>query len=159
MSYSDRTKMNVRRTERLKRKVLEITLESDDDSYVKVEESDVARLVTRLGIDTASHLEGYQICPGNSKKILLWMKESCNLDRFCKDECFRVSNTVKTGMIRALDRREVVVTIKGLSFNTPDTLVIEYLKKHGKVTNEKEKVHSGVSKMVTDNTRSISLLV
>ena len=134
-SYSDRLKMNVKKSERLSRKVLEITLDVDNQTQVKVEDKDAAKVAARIGIDLVNDLEGYQICPGNSKKILFWLKESCNIDRYCKDEVFRVSQGIRTGFIRPMDRREVVVTVKGLSFNTPDSLVIEYLNKHGKVTN------------------------
>ena len=133
-SYSDKLKMNVKKSERLSRKVLEITLEKEKrESFVKVEDADVAKLAARLGIDIASDMEGYQICPGNSLKILFWMKNSVNLDRFCKDEVFRVSDGVRTGYIRPMDRKEVIVTVKGINFNTPDSLVIDYINKHGRV--------------------------
>jgi hypothetical protein len=36
-----------------------------------------------------------------------------------------------------MDKAEVAVLIKGLNLNTPDTLVKEYLNKHGKIVNEK----------------------
>ena len=137
ISYSDRLMMNVKRTERLKRKVLEITLEVDNQVQVRVERSDAAKVATRIGLDPLRDLEGYQICPGNSKKILLWLKESCNIERYCKDEVYRVAPGIRTGFIRPMDRRQVVVTVKGLNFNTPDSLVVEYLNKHGKVTNQK----------------------
>ena len=136
-SYSDRLKMNVKKSERLSRKVLEITLEVDEHVQLKLEDQDVARLATRIGLDIPYHLEGYQICPGNSKKILLWIKDSCVLEKFCRDEVYRVKEGIKTGFIRPTDRKEVTVSIRGLSFNTPDTLVIEYLNKHGRVTNPK----------------------
>ena len=128
-SYSDKLKMNVKKSERLSRKVLEITLEKEKrESFVKVENADVAKLASRLGIDLASDMEGYQICPGNSLKILFWMKNSVNLDRFCKDEVFRVSDGVRTGYIRPMDRKEVIVTVKGINFNTPDSLCYRLYK-------------------------------
>ena len=67
VSYSDKMKLNLKRSERLKRKVLEITVESQGN--FKIEDEDVAKLITRLGIDQKSHMEGFQIYPGNSKKI------------------------------------------------------------------------------------------
>ena len=137
VSYSDKIKMNLRKCERLKRKVLEISLENESDGNVNIEEKDVAKLVSRLGIDLKSHMEGFQICPGNSKKILLWLKDSCDLSRYCKDESFKINDTVRTGTIRQMDKSEVTVCIKGLNFNTPDSLVIEYLNKHGKVISDK----------------------
>ena len=36
-----------------------------------------------------------------------------------------------TGMIRPSGRRDVTVTVSGLDFNTPDSLVFEYIKKFG----------------------------
>ena len=137
ISYSDRLKMNVKKSERLSRKVLEVTLEVDNHVQVKVEEKDAAKVAARIGIDLVNDLEGYQICPGNSKKLVFWIKEGRNLDRFCKDEVFRVAPGIRTGFIRPMDRRQVVVTVKGLNFNSPDSLVIEYFNKHGKVTNPK----------------------
>ena len=135
MSYSDKMKLNLKRSERLKRKVLEINVESQGN--FKLEEEDVAKLMTRLGIDPKSHMEGFQICPGNSRKILIWLTDSCDISKYCKDESFRINETVRTGVIRPMDRKEVTVTIKGLNFNTPDNLVIDYLSKHGNVISDK----------------------
>ena len=64
MSYSDKMKLNLKSSERLKRKVLEITVDSQGN--FKIDEVDVAKLMTQLGIDQRSHMEGFQICPGNS---------------------------------------------------------------------------------------------
>ena len=63
LSYSDRLKMNVRRSATLNRKVLEITLEIDENVQLKIEQDDVAKLAARIGLDITVHLEGYQICP------------------------------------------------------------------------------------------------
>ena len=104
ISYSDRLKMNVKKSERLSRKVLEVTLEVDNHVQVKVEEKDAAKVAARIGIDLVNDLEGYQICPGNSKKLVFWIKEGRNLDRFCKDEVFRVAPGIRTGFIRPMDR-------------------------------------------------------
>ena len=68
-----------------------------------------------------------QVCPGYSNKIFVWLKDNVNIDRFCKDETIRVNGSVKTGLIKPMGRREVAVTIRGLNFNTPDGLVIDYL--------------------------------
>ena len=55
-SYSDKIKVNLKISERLKRNVLEISVESQ--GYFKLEEDDVAKLMTRLGIDLKFHAEG-----------------------------------------------------------------------------------------------------
>ena len=120
-SYSDKIKVNLKISERLKRNVLEISVESQ--GYFKLEEDDVAKLMTRLGIDLQFHAEGYQICPGNSRKIMIWLKDHVDISRFCKDESFRINENVRTGLIRPMDRKEVTVMIRNLNFNTPDSRV------------------------------------
>ena len=136
-SYSDKLKVNVNRCERLKRNVLEISLDVEQGLKMKVEESDVAKTLAKIGIDIGSDMEGCQICPGFSRKIFVWLKPSCNIQRFCKDECYKVSEGVKTSLIKPMDKTEVAVLIKGLNLNTPDSIVKEYLNKHGKVVNDK----------------------
>ena len=136
-SYSDKLKVNVRKEERLKRKVLEIHLENDTKGNMNLDNETVAKLCSKIGIDVKTQLEGVQVMPGNSKKIFMWLKDDCNIERFCVQESIKVAPGVKTGLIKPMDKKEVVVTIKGLNFNTPDSLVIEYINKHGKVTNNK----------------------
>ena len=137
LSYSDKLKVNVRREERLKRNVLEIHLENDSRTNINLDNVTVANLCSRIGIDLKTEVEGVQVMPGNSRKIFVWVKDNCNLDRFCLHESIRVAPGVKTGLIKPMDKKEVAVTIKGLNFNTPDPLVIEYLNKHGKVVHNK----------------------
>ena len=48
-----------------------------------------------------------------------------------------MSDGVKTGLIKPEDKSEVAVLVKNLGFNTPDSLVIDYLNKHGKDMSEK----------------------
>ena len=133
LSYSDRVKARVQRSERYKRNVLEINLEFDE-SHVKVEKEVLAKTFSKLGIDIKSQVEGYQV---TFKKIFVWCKDQVNLDKFCKDECFRVTSGVKTGIIKPMERKSVPVTIRGLNFNTPDSLVMEYINKFGIVVNNK----------------------
>ena len=153
MSYSDKMKLNLKRSELLKRKLLEITVASKGN--FKLEEEDVAKLMTRLGVDPV-----FQICPGNSRKILIWLTDSCDIFKYCKDESFRINETVRTGVIRPMDRKEVTVTIKGLNFNTPDNLVIDYLSKHGNVISDKviyETAFEGPFKGIKNGNRKYSV--
>ena len=134
--YADKLKMNVRRAERFQRNVLEITLETDPGVKVEVDPNTVVKLLNKLGINK-NMCQGIQPCPGFSRKIFVWLKDGINLDQFCKDESFVVAEGIKTGAIRPMGRREVSVLIRGLNFQTPDSLVREYLGKHGKVVSEK----------------------
>ena len=134
VSYSDKVKVRVQTCERIKRNVLEINLEFDVGPRAKVEKDLIAKMLAKIGIDIKSQVEGYQV---NNKKIFVWCPDNCDLERFCRDECFKVTDGVKTGLIKPMDRRNVAVTIKNLNFNTPDTLVMEYLGKFGNVTSSK----------------------
>ena len=62
-SYSAKLQLNVNRNERLKRNVLEINLETDDKTFVKIEGESVARLLTRIGINYNTQAEAIQTCP------------------------------------------------------------------------------------------------
>ena len=98
-SYADRLKTNVRWNQRLKRNVLEITLENKDrasDMLFDIDQESAARLVKILGIDIHTQVEGYQ---------------------------------VRTGMIRPAVKTDVTVSIYGLDFNAPDSFVFDYLNK------------------------------
>ena len=55
-SYSDMLKLNVRKSERLNRKVLEVTLETDKGIKLEIDDKDVAKLASKLGIDSSSQL-------------------------------------------------------------------------------------------------------
>ena len=67
------------------------------------------------------------------RKLYVWFKVGVDLNQFCREECYRLTNGVKTGSMKPMDRKEVEVTIKGLNLNTPDTMVMEYLGLFGKL--------------------------
>ena len=138
MSYSDRLKTNVRFDQRLKRNILEITLEKTNrDSDMDVGQEDIVRVFQTLGIDIVSQVQGYQVqYKGRSSVISVWMAPGINLERFCKDVNIRVKEGVMTGMIRPAGKLAVRVSVIGLDFNTPDTFVFDYLSKFGNVTNK-----------------------
>ena len=46
-------------------------------------------------------------------------------------ENIMVNNGVITGSIQPAGRKDVIVTVSGLNFNTPDTLMQEYIFKFG----------------------------
>ena len=133
-SYSEKLKTNVKFDQRLNRNILEITLErSDKDVFFDLNPECVAKLFSNLGIDIVNHLQGYSCKP---TCISVWMASGIRLDRFCKEESIKVTNGIKTGLIRPAGRKEVTVSIKGLDFNTPDSFVFEYLGKFGKVVSQ-----------------------
>ena len=132
-SYADRLRTNVKFNQLLKRKVLDIALDKDDSVNANIDPGAIHKQLTRLGINVASQVEGYQLFPGRPFHMEVWMIPGVNLDQFCKEDVFQVNDKVKTSYIRPAGRREVTVSIKGLNFNTPDSHVIEYLNKHGVV--------------------------
>ena len=137
-SYVDKLKVNVNRFERLTRNVLEINLEKDSSvTFINLEAETVAKVLSNLGVDIQTQVEAVQTCPGNSKKIFVWLKPDVNIANFCKEESLKVSSGIRTGLIKPMDRTEVTVLIKGLNLNTPDSLILNYLYLHGKVVSGK----------------------
>ena len=136
-SYSDKLRTNVNYNQRLKRNVLEISLEkTEDDADLNVGENNMERVMSSLGIDM-NLVVGFQTkYRGKFIIMSVWFEPSVNLDRFCKDEKIKVTKGVTTGYIRPAGRPEVVVTVTGLDFKTPDHFVIEYLNKFGNVVNQ-----------------------
>ena len=131
MSYSDRLKTNVRYDQRLKRNVLEITLEKSELSD-DVADKDIARVFKTLGIDISSQVQGSQVhYKGKTSVVSVWMAAGISLDRFCKDVSIKVTKGVTTGMIRPAGKKDVMATVVGLDFNTPDSFVVDYLNKFG----------------------------
>ena len=128
--YADKLKTNVTWDNRLRRNVLEITLDKEEDSFVDLGQEPVHRLFRTLGINTEKDVEGFF---QRSKSIHVWLVNGINLDRFCKNESIRVTKSIKTGFIRPAGKKEVTVTVTGLDFNTPDTFVMSYLGKFGSV--------------------------
>ena len=137
-SYSEMLRTNVRFDQRLKRNVLEITLEkTESDANIDIDGDDVAKVARVLGIDVASHTQGYQIqYRVNYSVISVWMVPGLDLDKFCKDVNIKVNDNVITGNIRPAGKKDVTVTIVGLDFNTPDSFIFDYLNKFGVVVNQ-----------------------
>ena len=131
--YSDRVKITIARSERLKRNVLEVNLESEATAD-RIDPEATAKLLQSMGI-IQPDLEGYQL--SGKKKLYVWLKEGIDLTKYCRDECYRVAPGVKTALINPMDNKEVVVTIKGININTPDTLVFTYLSHFGKLVSQK----------------------
>ena len=135
-SYAERLKSNVSFSQRLNRNILEISLEKSNRQSLSqdIGSDSIANVFKTLGINISSQLEGYQIHQkGFVSTISVWFREGINIEKFCKDISVRVNDEVRTGLIRPAGKPEVTVT--GLDFNTPDTLVMEYLNKFGNVTN------------------------
>ena len=97
--YSEKLKVNIVRSERLKRKVLEVQLESDRGVRVQLDKETIGSLIAKIGIDIATQLEGYQIAPW---KLYIWCKDAVSLEQFCHDDSIKVSEGVKTGLIKPI---------------------------------------------------------
>ena len=132
--YSDRVKVTIARSERLKRNVLEINLESEADAD-RIDPDVMAKLFKEMGLKKNEDMEGFQL--QGKKKLFVWCKVGVDLSKYCRDECYRVAPGVKTALIKPMDNKEVVVIIKGININTPDTLLFTYLSHFGKLVSQK----------------------
>ena len=132
-SYADRAKMNIRYNQKLKRNVLEIEVckDSDKDEVILSEET-IAKLLSKIKMNIHSHVEGYQVSYGRKRsKIEVLCKPGLDLEQFCLYESLEVEKGVKTNFIRPAGRKDVEVSIAGLGFNTPDSLIQDYITKFG----------------------------
>ena len=117
--YSKQLKMRIQKSERLKRNILEINLENEKNAD-EIDDNTIAKLFQMVGINN-SQVEGRQLVPTRMpRKLYNWLKVGVDLNQFCREECYRLTNGVKTGSMKPMDRKEVEVTIKGLNLNTPD---------------------------------------
>ena len=132
-SYADRLKTNVKFDQRLKRNVLEITLEKTSrEAEIFVDQNCVERLCRSIGLDVNSQMEGYQVMFNSGIHVIsVWLVKGVCPDRFCRGENINVGKGVVTGTIRPAGRRDVTVTVSGLDFNTPDNLICDYIRKFG----------------------------
>lgn len=134
-TYADRLKTNIRYDQRLKRNVLDIELEKlDRENEMVLDQTTVARLLTSIGMKTqgpSCELLGYQIMYGRVVTLAVWCVPGVNLEKFCRNENIQVSRGIWTRNIRPSGRRDVTVTVVGLDFNTPDSLVKDYIEKFG----------------------------
>ena len=71
------------------------------------------------------------------KKLFAWCLEGVDLSQFCRDECYRVAPGVKTALIKPMDNKQVIVTIKGININTPDALLFTFLSHFGKLASQR----------------------
>ena len=132
-SYADRLKTNVKYDQRLKRNILEINIEKkDEETELILDQNVIARLMNSLKMNVEKEMEGYQVKMTKGGAVIqVWCKIGVDLDKFCMDEKIKVGNGVYTGSIHPAGRRDVTVTVSGLNWNTPDSLVMEYIRKFG----------------------------
>ena len=94
----DRLKTNVKYDHRLKRNILEITIEKDNkDIRVEMNDDLTARILKSVGIDIAKELEGFQVTYGRVCTISAWMSMGVSLERFCQKEGIIVGKGLRTG--------------------------------------------------------------
>ena len=114
--WRDIVQANLGRTERLKRNVLDISLEKRT-IFDAVGDFEISGLFTQLGI-RKEHVEGVQSVPPKSlRKIFVWMVPEVNINQFCFTESFLLNKKVETAIIKPMDQQEVEVIISGLNMN------------------------------------------
>ena len=102
-----------------------------------VNDTEVARLLQKLGISVQNHVEMVQICPLGRNTIQVTLKNNVAIEKFFNRDAFEVKAGVRVSQVRAAGQREVVLLVKGLHPQTSDALVIKYLRCMGKVDKTK----------------------
>ena len=129
-SYAEKAKMNVKYDQRLKRNVLEIeVVKTDVNDEMNLSQEVLEKLLKNIGIGMNTQVEGCQVnYGGKATKIKVLCKPGVDLEQFCRQESFQVCRGVVTKNIRPSGRKDVTVTVSGLDFNTPDSLVQDYIE-------------------------------
>ena len=95
--YSHQLKVRIQKSERLNRNVLEINLENERNAD-EVDDGMLAKLFQSVGMNM-SQVEGRQLVPKRMpRKVFVWFKEGVDLHQFCKEDCYRLTNGVKTSV-------------------------------------------------------------
>lgn len=134
--YSERLRSNIRYDQKLKRNVLEISMTKENSrEAISINTELVFRILNSIKMDTSNtpsrEYHGHYVRYGKTPTIVVLCKQHVNLEKFCRNENIQISATLRVSNIRPANRREVVVTVVGLDWCTPDTLVHEYLSKFG----------------------------
>ena len=120
--------------------VLEIVLEKESRGSFMVTESECAHMMGKLGLDSRPgvHVEGVQICPQGRGVIFITLKKEVDPSRFCRHDVLEISESgIRSILVKAAGKREVVVTARGIHPNTREDVVMDYLGKFGKVFTSK----------------------
>ena len=115
---------------------------NEKDAEIILDPECVARVCKSIGIDKLSEVEGCQVLHnGRNSTISVWANTGVNLERFCRVEGINVSKGVMTSMIKPAGRNDVTLSVIGLDFNTPDSLMIEYIQKFGGIINSNSVIY------------------
>ena len=120
--------------------VLEVILEKDERGSFTVSDTDCARVMRKIGLDSRPgvHVECIQICPNGRGIILITLKKELPIETFCRHDVFDVTSTgIRAINIKPAGKREVVVQVKNIHPNTMDDGVVDYLNKFGRVVTKK----------------------
>ena len=103
----------------------------DKENKMVLDQTCVARLLTPLGMNVNTQLMAYQVMYGRVVTLGVWCKPGIHLESYCRTENIQVTRGVWTKNILPAGRRDVGVTVSGLDFKTPDTLVTGSIEKFG----------------------------
>ena len=104
------------------------------EAEIFLEQTCVARVLNSIGLNIEDQVEGYQVQYNSGRHILsVWVIQGLDLERFCREENINVAKGIVKGVIKPAGRRDVTVSVSRLDFNTPDSLVCDYIRKFGGV--------------------------
>ena len=122
------------------RNVLEIFLEKDERGPYNVTHEECLKLMKKVGIDTQPgvQVEEIQICPNGRGIIFITLRKSVEISQFCRYDVIEVNDSgVRAVNFKPANKKDVVVTVRNIHPNTKDEVVIGYLNKFGKISNNK----------------------
>ena len=93
-------------------------------------------MMKTIGLDPlpGGQVEVVQICPNGRKVIFITLKDSVQIDSFCRYDVLAITHSgIRSIMIKPAGKKEVVITMKGIHPN----VVLDYLSRFGKIVSTK----------------------
>ena len=141
-SYANRVKTNMKKHQKLDRNILEIIIEKKNrDEFILLRGEQVAEVCEVVGVNVASEAEGYHTQYGKFITLSVWVKQAVSLTKFVSSHPTVYTSELTIVSVKPAVAREVTVLDTRLHFNTPDSLVREYLQSFGTKLANKEPVY------------------
>ena len=130
--------VNAKKHKKLNRNVINVILEKLRSEQYNFGDELVGEICQVIGVNVGTQTMGYQVhFTPREITLSVVLRPEIGAERFCSQEVKHVRDGLRIVAVKPDNLRVVKLRIVGLYFNTPDSLVIEYLENFGiKVTSQ-----------------------
>ena len=130
--------VGAKKHKKLNRNVINVILEKLRSEQYNFGDELVGEICKVIGVNVGTQTMGYQVhFTPREITLSVVLRPEIGAERFCSQEVKHVRDGLRIVAVKPDNLRVVKLRIVGLYFNTPDSLVIEYLENFGiKVTSQ-----------------------